>query len=295
MCHGRTTRTRSACAQIACSDAQPCPGLSNNRRRLPPTSGPRQAPPWYRAPISTQAPTVLVMDGPRRLVLARRDRDRAGSGGKRAPDPEAEVVVPVVGGVPVAVGRAEVLWIVVPGTAADDTATRGRPGFKAIGRIKPATPEDRVAQAPRICMLSVSDPCPHARFDITEPDRSCPPLIAEAAQAIAKASHVVLGEATATVGVQLKAEKLRRLGARQDHGLARVKLEPTAGEVPLNPQPPVRQYGGIIVEQREIIHVTHVGCPQYFGHEMIEAIEIKVREELAGQVADRQTAAALHR
>src|ERR1700674_306239 len=199
MCHGRTTRTRSACAQIACSDAQPCPGLSNNRRRLPPTSGPRQAPPWYRAPISTQAPTVLVMDGPRRLVLARRDRDRAGSGGKRAPDPEAEVVVPVVGGVPVAVGRAEVLWIVVPGTAADDTATRGRPGFRGIGGIKPAAPEDRMAQAPRICIFRVIDPRCDARIDIAQLDRSRPPLVAKAAQAIAKAPNVGVGKATAAV------------------------------------------------------------------------------------------------
>jgi hypothetical protein len=36
-------------------------------------------------------------------VLPRRDRDRTGSGGKRAPDPEAQIVVPVVGSVPVAV------------------------------------------------------------------------------------------------------------------------------------------------------------------------------------------------
>jgi hypothetical protein len=61
----------------------------------------------------------------------------AGSGGKRAPDTEPVVVVPVVGGVPVAVGRAEVLWIVVPLTAAKDTATRGRPGFRGYGRVKP--------------------------------------------------------------------------------------------------------------------------------------------------------------
>src|SRR5271169_17764 len=86
-------------------------------------------------PSRRGAPTVLIMDGPGRLlVLARSDRDRAGSGKKRAPNPKAQIVVPVVGGVPVAVGRAEVLWSVVPGTAADDTATRGRPGFR--GRIK---------------------------------------------------------------------------------------------------------------------------------------------------------------
>ena len=66
------------------------------------------------------------MDSPRRLVRARRDRDRAGSGGKRAPDPEAEVAAPVDGGDPVAESRAEAPWIapwiVAPATAADDTA-----------------------------------------------------------------------------------------------------------------------------------------------------------------------------
>jgi hypothetical protein len=98
------------------------------------------------------------MDSPGRLVRARCDRDRIGSGGKRTPDTETDIVVPVVGDVPVAVCRGEVLWIVVPGTAAKDTATRGRPGFKGIGRIEPAAPEDRMAQAPRTRMLSVSHP-----------------------------------------------------------------------------------------------------------------------------------------
>jgi hypothetical protein len=34
------------------------------------------------------AASVLIMDSPGRLVLARRNRDRAGFGGKRAPDTE---------------------------------------------------------------------------------------------------------------------------------------------------------------------------------------------------------------
>src|SRR5262249_13193566 len=110
------------------------------------------------------------MDSPGRLARARRNRDRAGSGGKRPANPEAEIVVPVVGGVPVAVRGAEVVWSVVPGTAADDTATRGRPGFKGFDRIEPAAPEDRVAQAPRIGMLGVRDPGAHARIDIINID-----------------------------------------------------------------------------------------------------------------------------
>jgi hypothetical protein len=83
---------------------------------------------------------VLIVDSPGRSKHARRDLDRAGSGTERTGDPEAKIGVPVVGGVPVAVRRAEVVWIVVPGTAADDAATRGRPGFQGLGRIEPAAP-----------------------------------------------------------------------------------------------------------------------------------------------------------
>ena len=35
-----------------------------------------------------------------------------------------------------------------------------------------------MAQAPRICMLGVSDPCLHARIDIAKLDGSYPPLVA---------------------------------------------------------------------------------------------------------------------
>ena len=254
-----------------------------------PTSGPRQAPPWYRAPISTRAPTVLIMEGPGRLVLARRDRDRAGSGEKRAPDPEAQIVVPVVGGVPVAVGRAEILWIVVPGTAADDPATRGPPGFKGVGRVETAAPEDRVAQEPRICMLGVSDPCAHAGVDIIEVDCSRPPLVAKAAQTIAKSPHVDPPEGGGARWNIARSRETAMTAARRDHGLVRVKLESSTDKILLDLQPQIRQHRGVIVEQRKVIHVAQIGRLQDLGDEMIEAIEVNIGEELAGEIADRQT------
>jgi hypothetical protein len=58
-------------------------------------------------------------------VRTHRDRDRDGSGAKRAGNTETDVVVAVVGLVPVAVRGAEVLWIVVPGTAAQNAGRRG--------------------------------------------------------------------------------------------------------------------------------------------------------------------------
>jgi hypothetical protein len=85
------------------------------------------------------------MNSPGRSKHTQRDRDRAGSGTERTADAEADIVVPVVGGVPVAVRGAEVLGIVVPGPAAQNTTTRGCSGFKGLGQIKATTPEDRVA------------------------------------------------------------------------------------------------------------------------------------------------------
>src|SRR5262245_49949690 len=60
------------------------------------------------------------MNGPGRLVRA---RARTGFGGKRPTDPEANLVVPVVGGAPVAAGGAEIPRNADPSAAAEDTAT----------------------------------------------------------------------------------------------------------------------------------------------------------------------------
>ena len=56
------------------------------------------------------------------------NRNPRSSGDHRTGKPKAVVVVPVVWIIPVAVRRAEVPWIVVPGPAAKNTTTRGRSG-----------------------------------------------------------------------------------------------------------------------------------------------------------------------
>ncbi len=91
------------------------------------------------------------------------------------------------------------------------------------------------------------------------------------------------------------AEKLRRRAARRYESLARVKLQSPAGEISLDPQSPIHQVRGVVGEQREVVNVADVRRPQNLGHEMIEAVEIEIGEELAGQIADRQTAAAPER
>jgi hypothetical protein len=75
-------------------------------------------------------------------------------------------------------------------------------------------------------MPRVGDPCADTCIDGGALDRTGAPLIAKAAQPISESTHIVPGQASMTIGVQLKAQELRRLGARQDFCLARVKLEP---------------------------------------------------------------------
>src|SRR5262249_38119691 len=125
-----------------------------------PTSEPRQAPPRYRAPIS--ALTVLIMDDPGRLiVLARSDRDRAGSGRKRPPNPQTHKNAREAGEVPVAGGRADVLRKVAPGSAADAAATAISTGPRRTicGRFFV------------IFMIAILHPLPHIAGHVVEAER----------------------------------------------------------------------------------------------------------------------------
>lgn len=209
--------------------------MACRRRRLSePACLPGQAPPCHaRRRVLGQRPhprsSWAALDA---SVRARSDRDRPGSGGKRAPNSETQIVVPVVGGVPVAVRGAEVPRVAVPGTAAQDPATRGRSGFGGRQcRIEPAAPEDRMAQTPRIRVFGMGDPGAHAGLDIARRHRAGAPAVAQAAQPVAEAGHLVLGQAAMASGVQLEAEKRGGSPGRRNHGLARMQPQPPALQV----------------------------------------------------------------
>ncbi len=72
-----------------------------------------------------------------------------------------------------------------------------------------------------------------------------------------------------------------------------MKDEPPAGEVLLDPRSPIDKTCGIVVEQRKVVHVADVRRLKHLGHEVIEAVQIQIGEELAGQIADRQAATPL--
>jgi len=70
-------------------------------------------------------------------MLSRKDRDPYGSGDNRARQTEADIVVSVVRLVVVALRRAEILWIVVPGTAAKNAVDRAGQGLGRVHICKP--------------------------------------------------------------------------------------------------------------------------------------------------------------
>ena len=83
------------------------------------------------------------------------------SRGKRPPETEPNDVVPAVGGVPEAEGRAEEPRIEVPGTAANDTVTTaaGCPSRAIRGRSKV------------VIVPTVLCPFPHIAMNLVEPPR----------------------------------------------------------------------------------------------------------------------------
>ncbi len=71
-----------------------------------------------------------------------------------------------------------------------------------------------MAQSPCIGMLGVCDPGAHAGVDVFKVDTAGSPLIAQAAQTVAEAPHVVFRETATSIVIKHEAKKLRRLPAR---------------------------------------------------------------------------------
>ena len=72
--------------------------------------------------------------------------------------------------------------------------------------------------------------------------------------------------------------------------LVRVEAKAPTLQIPLDPSVPLRELARIVVEEREILHVANVSLrPQHLFAEVVEAVEVEVGEELAGEVADGAT------
>lgn len=96
-------------------------------------------------------------------------------------------------------------------------------------------------------------------------------------------------------GIEHIAEKFSGLACRRHEGFARMQFQTAAFEEARNFLAPMFQNRWIIMEQREVIDVAQLRGTQDFGAEMIQRIEIDIGAELAGELADRQAAAAIKR
>ena len=75
-------------------------------------------------------------------------------------------------------------------------------------------------------MLGVCDPRPHPPDDFFFGNGPVTPAVAQSAQPVAKAAHIVLGQAAAPIGEQHETEEGCGFTRGQDECLARMQAEP---------------------------------------------------------------------
>ena len=142
-------------------------------------------------------------------------------------------------------------------------------------------------QPPGVRVLRVRYPARDARLRLLQGQGA-------GLQPVAEAAHVVFRQPPPAVGEQDVAEEGGRLRRGRHIRLARMQREPAPGEVHADAPAPLRQHRGAVMEQGEVVHVAQVPQrAQDFLHEVVQAVEVDVGEELAGQVADGQPPAAL--
>ena len=72
-----------------------------------------------------------------------------------------------------------------------------------------------------------------------------------------------------------------------DTGLAWVQAQAATFQEAGNPAPPVLELPGVVVKQDEVVHIAQVALrTQDFLAEVVQAVQVEVGEELAGQVPD---------
>ena len=158
----------------------------------------------------------------------RRSHDRAGSGRQeRAGNSKPQVVVAVVGRVPVAVGRPHVLRFVVPAAATVHAGPKSPSGSSCGSNHPPRKTQWRKRH------VLACNACPTQPFTraITSSRVTVlrPIAIAQAAQAIAESPDILLRQPSPAVGQQHESEKLGRLLPRDQSRLfgCRLSRRPT--------------------------------------------------------------------
>ena len=107
-------------------------------------------------------------------------------------------------------------------------------------------------------MFRVGDPRAYPALDLLARHRSLTPPVAQAPQAVAEAMHVPFRQAAPAAGQEDEAEELGRLLRRDYHGLARMEAQAAVFQEPGDAVPPVLEAFGVVVEEREVVHVAQV-------------------------------------
>lgn len=135
-------------------------------------------------------------------------------------------------------------------------------------------------------MPGVADPALHRGVDLGEVDKAPGVGAGEAAQAAAEAVAVVVAQAP-VVGKHQIAEEVQSVPRRADVGLARMQPQAVRGQPVLYRHPNLGAAALVVVEGDHVLDVAQIGLdPKLLLHEVVQAVEIEVGQELAGQVAD---------
>ena len=133
-------------------------------------------------------------------------------------------------------------------------------------------------------MVRVRDPRLYALFDLLAGHGAVPPTVPQAPQPVAETAHVLLREAPAAARQQNEPQEGGRLADGSDVRLERVQAQAAAFEKPLDALPPFEKLRRIVVEEREVVNVAEVALgSQHLLAEVVEAVEIDLGEELAGE------------
>ena len=141
-------------------------------------------------------------------------------------------------------------------------------------------------------MGEVGKPALQRLLEVREFDPALLVGVLKFSQAAAGAVQVGVADANA-IGENAKAEKVGSVAGFKQLALDWVNLEAELGQVGFEGGAGVGEEGAIVGEEGEVIDVAEVALGvELFFTEVVEAVEVDVGKELAGEVADWQAARA---
>ena len=141
-------------------------------------------------------------------------------------------------------------------------------------------------------MSRVTKPCHDPLPYLGRTDQTVRVVFQHLAQA-ARNARDALAQQTTVCWEDQETEERHAVGGAIDDALALMQRETQPVQKPPDRLAEFDQTLAIIAEENKVIAISNVAAnAEFLFHEMVEGIEIDVREELAGQIADRQASGA---